>query len=38
MSDIVLDGFYEPIMQDPLRKTGKGGGLAIYVNLLKQFF
>ena len=32
ISDLELDGFYEPIVQDPIRKTGKGGGLAIYVN------
>ena len=32
ISDILLDGFYEPIVQDPIRKSGKGGGLAIYVN------
>ena len=32
IKDIALDGFYEPIIQEPVRKTGKGGGLAIYVN------
>ena len=32
ISDILLDGFYEPIVQDPIRKSGKGGGLAIYIN------
>ena len=31
-TDIELDGFYEPFVQDPIRKSGKGGGLAIYVN------
>ena len=30
--DLELNGFYEPIIQDPIRKTGKGGGLVIYVN------
>ena len=32
INDILLEGFYEPIIQEPVRKTGKGGGLAIYVN------
>ena len=32
MADIKLDGFYEPIIQDPLRKSGKGGGLVTYIN------
>ena len=31
-TDIELDGFYEPFVQDPIRKSGKGGGLAFYVN------
>ena len=30
--DITLEGFYDPIIQDPIRNSGKGGGLAIYVN------
>ena len=32
IKDLELDGFYEPFVQDPIRKSGKGGGLAIYVN------
>ena len=30
--DLELDGFYEPLIQDPIRPSGKGGGLIIYVN------
>ena len=30
--DLILDGFYEPQVQAPRRSSGKGGGLAIYVN------
>ena len=30
--DILIDDFYEPITSNPTRKSGKGGGLAIYVN------
>ena len=30
--DIKLDGFYDPIIQDPIRSSGRGGGLIIYVN------
>ena len=30
--DIELDGFHEPILQPPIRSSGRGGGLAIYVN------
>ena len=26
------DGFHEPILQDPLRNSGKGGGLVVYIN------
>ena len=32
INDIILDDFYEPILQDPARKSGRGGGLAIYIN------
>ena len=32
ISDITLPGFHDPILQSPIRSTGKGGGLAIYVN------
>ena len=29
---MLLDGFHKPILKAPLRSSGKGGGLAIYVN------
>ena len=32
INDILIDGFYEPIVQAPVRKSGRGGGLAIYIN------
>ena len=32
MSDVVLDGFHDPIIQTPVRRSGRGGGLVIYVN------
>ncbi len=32
VNDILLDGFYEPLLQAPARKSGKGGGLAVYIN------
>ena len=32
ISDLLLDGFHKPILKAPLRSSGKGGGLAIYVN------
>ena len=32
LDSINLDGFHEPIVQNPHRKSGKGGGLVIYVN------
>ena len=32
VSDLSLAGFLDPIIQDPIRSTGKGGGLAIYIN------
>ena len=30
--DLQLEDFYKPIMQDPIRKSGKGGGLCMYIN------
>ena len=30
--DLILENFHEPILQDPIRKTGRGGGLALYIN------
>ena len=32
LRDLEIDGFHEPIIQEPMRKSGKGGGLAIYIN------
>ena len=32
MNDIALDGFHEPIVQDPIRSSGRGGGLVMYIN------
>ena len=32
IDDLLLDGFHEPLIQIPVRKSGKGGGLAIYIN------
>lgn len=32
IDDILIEGFHPPILQAPARKSGKGGGLAIYVN------
>ena len=32
IDDLLLEGFHPPIIQDPARATGKGGGLVIYVN------
>ena len=32
IDDIIIDGFYDPIVKNPNRKSGKGGGLAIYIN------
>ena len=29
---IIIYGFHEPFVQNPCRKSGKGGGLAIYIN------
>ena len=31
-SDIEVDGFHAPVNQNPIRKTGKGVGLTIYIN------
>ena len=32
ISDISLNGFHEPIVQNPIRPSGKGGGLVIYIH------
>ena len=32
LDSIMLDGFHEPFVQDPLRTSGKGGGLIIFVH------
>ena len=32
INDLILEDFYEPILQNPARKSGRGGGLAIYIN------
>ena len=32
INDILLEGFHEPYVQAPIRTSGLGGGLAIYVN------
>ena len=32
INDILLDGFHDPILQEPVRSSGRGGGLAIYIN------
>ena len=32
IEDILLEGFHEPILQPPASSSGRGGGLAIYVN------
>ncbi len=32
VDDILLEGFHEPIVLPPTRASGRGGGLAIYVN------
>ena len=32
ISDFELDGFHTPILQKPCRSSGRGGGLAIYIN------
>ena len=32
LNDITIENFYEPLIKSPVRDTGRGGGLAIYVN------
>ena len=32
IDDLLLDGFYTPLIQKPYRQSNKGGGLAFYVN------
>ena len=32
ITDILLEGFHEPLLTDPERSSGRGGGLAIYIN------
>ena len=32
MDDLILEGFHPPIVQNPLRASNRGGGLAIYIN------
>ena len=32
LDDISIEGFHKPIFKDPYRRSGKGGGLVIYVN------
>jgi ribosomal protein S18 len=32
LDDLLLDGFHDPLVKAPIRTTGKGGGLAIYIN------
>lgn len=32
ISELTIDGFHTPIVQNPIRNSAKGGGLAIYVN------
>ena len=32
LNSIMLDGFHEPFVQDPLRTSGKGGGLIIFIH------
>ncbi len=32
IDDILLDGFHEPLIQAPIRKSGRGGGLVMYIN------
>ena len=32
VDDLIIEGFHTPITLNPLRKSNKGGGLAIYVN------
>ncbi len=32
LNDLLLEGFHEPLVLPPIRASGRGGGLAIYVN------
>ena len=32
MNDLLLDNFHDPIVKNPKRTSGRGGGLVIYVN------
>ena len=32
INDLLLEGFHEPFIQPPTRASGKGGGLATYIN------
>jgi exonuclease III len=32
IDDLLLDGFYPPLIQKPYRESNKGGGLAYYIN------
>ena len=32
MQDLILENFHEPLIQDPTRRSGRGGGLATYIN------
>ena len=32
IADLFLDGFHEPVVKSPIRSSGRGGGLTIYVN------
>ena len=32
INDLIMEGFYEPMVKSPLRSSGKGGGLAVYIN------
>ena len=32
MADITLDGFHEPIVKSPIRRTGRGGGTIFYIS------
>ncbi len=32
MNDLIIEGFHEPLVQDPIRSSGRGGGLALYIN------
>ena len=32
MNDILLENFHEPLVKNPTRSSGRGGGLVIYIN------